>query len=266
MRRPEQSTEGPTVAPEAAVPVSRQAEWERACVRALPWQWASSGLNTFFALWTFAGSVFLLFLSELGLPKAQIGAVLSLFPRQTPNAVGACAVLYAAYGVASGGVGIGAGRLLFNGVVPPERNTAYTAIYYAWMGLTGGVAPLLAGALLGACGEHSLAVGPVAVDGYHVLFGLAVVMLTLGWRLYGRVKPDDVHTTRDPGGEHWAPRVEVVKPGVLHQDTCSYCSLLPLAAGTALIGYSEFNLSGPDGTPRKSIRARRVTATREGER
>jgi MFS family permease len=117
-------------------------------------------------------------------------------PRQTPHVVGWCAALYVVYGVASSAVGIGAGRLLFNGVVPPEKNTAYTAIYYAWMGLTGGAAPLLAGALLGAFGKHSLTVGPVVVDGYHALFGLAVVLLTLGWWLYGRVKPDDVHTTR----------------------------------------------------------------------
>ena len=75
-----------------------------------------------------------------------------------------------------------------------------------------------------------------------------------------------VRATRDPGGKSWDPRVEVVKPGVLHQDTCSYCSLLPLAADTALIAYSEFNAPGPDGTPRKSIRVRRVTVTRESER
>ena len=70
-----------------------------------------------------------------------------LVPRQAPHVVGWCAALYVAYGVASSGSGIGAGRLLFNGVVPPEQNTAYTAIYYAWMGLAGGLAPLLAGAL-----------------------------------------------------------------------------------------------------------------------
>jgi hypothetical protein len=67
-----------------------------------------------------------------------------------------------------------------------------------------------------------------------------------------------VRATRDPGGKKWGPRVDVVKPGQLGQDTCSYCSLLPLAADTALIAYSEFNVPGPDGTPRKSIRVRRV--------
>ena len=451
MSLPHKNSDGRTAALGPALPDDRRAEWDRACVRALPWQWASTGLNTVFALWTFAGSVFLLFLSELGLPKAQIGVVLSLFPfcgllalgfapvaarwgrkrvflacygtrklvmagllllplvthhlghgaalaylvavialfavlralaetaaypwsqetipnrvrgrygaistvvstatacvalviagrvinggtgvgrflllvgagcilgvisvvlmapvpggrpdpdapdagahlaamrdalrdrnfvhyltglgcvtvgtllfvsflplylrerlgvapgvvvtldtavmagsavggllggwaadrlgsrpilmpalflnlliplvwlllpRQTPHLVGWCAALYVVYGVASSAVGIGAGRLLFNSVVPPEQNTAYTAICYAWMGLTGGAAPLLAGALLGACGNRRLAVGPVAVDGYHTLFGLAVVLLTLGWWLYGCVKPDDVHTTR----------------------------------------------------------------------
>jgi len=67
-----------------------------------------------------------------------------------------------------------------------------------------------------------------------------------------------VRATRDPGGKAWGPRVEVVKPGELGADTCSYCSLLPLSDDTALIAYSEFNIPGPDGTPRKAIRVRRV--------
>ncbi len=68
-----------------------------------------------------------------------------LLPRHIPYPVVWCGLLYFLYGVISNGSAIGAGRLLFNGVVPPEKNTAYMAIYYAWMGLTGGIAPLLAG-------------------------------------------------------------------------------------------------------------------------
>jgi hypothetical protein len=67
-----------------------------------------------------------------------------------------------------------------------------------------------------------------------------------------------VRATRDPGGREWGPRVEIVKPGQFMGDTCSYCSLLPLSDDTALIAYSEFNIPGPDGTPRKSIRVRTV--------
>lgn len=60
-------------------------------------------------------------------------------PRQMPNAVLWCGVLYFIYGVIANGSSIGAGRLLFNSVVPQEKSTAYTAIYYAWIGLTGGI-------------------------------------------------------------------------------------------------------------------------------
>lgn len=62
-----------------------------------------------------------------------------------------------------------------------------------------------------------------------------------------------VRATRDPGGKEWDPRVEIVMG-----DTCSYCSLLALSDDTALIAYSEFNIPGPDGTPRKTILVRRV--------
>jgi MFS family permease len=49
-------------------------------VRALPWGFASEALNMFFASTTFGSSVFILYLSELGLPKGHIGLLLSLFP------------------------------------------------------------------------------------------------------------------------------------------------------------------------------------------
>lgn len=70
-----------------------------------------------------------------------------------------------------------------------------------------------------------------------------------------------VRATRDPGGEGWGPRVEIVKPGGLMGDTCSYCSLLPLSDDTALVAYSEFSVPGPAGSPRKSIRVRRVSTS-----
>jgi MFS-type transporter involved in bile tolerance (Atg22 family) len=49
-------------------------------IRALPWMFTSEALNAFFASITFGSSVFVLFLSELGLDKAAIGFLLSLFP------------------------------------------------------------------------------------------------------------------------------------------------------------------------------------------
>lgn len=89
-----------------------------------------------------------------------------------------------------------------------------------------------------------------------------MLILKNGVTLLGYGRPGlFVRATRDPGGKEWGPRVEVVKPGSLGTDTCSYCSLLPLSDDTALIAYSDFNLPGPDGTPRKAIRVRTVKVT-----
>ena len=49
-------------------------------IRRLPWSIAHNAANNIFAYFTVFGSVFILFLNELGLPKTQIGFLLSLFP------------------------------------------------------------------------------------------------------------------------------------------------------------------------------------------
>lgn len=114
-----------------------------------------------------------------------------LLPRHAPQAIIWCAALYFLYGVAANGIALGAGRLLFNSVVPAERSTAYTAIYYAWMGITGGMAPLLAGGILAAKWPAWL-----GSDGHRCLFLLSFVFLALGWWSYRQVKPD---TCDNPG-------------------------------------------------------------------
>lgn len=72
-----------------------------------------------------------------------------------------------------------------------------------------------------------------------------------------------VRASADPAGQKWNRRVEVVPPGKYMGDTCSYSALLPLSDDTALIAYSDFNVPGPDGTPRKTILVRTVTVKRE---
>ena len=49
-------------------------------IRRLPYQVIGSFLNSVFCVLTFVGSVFILFLNELGLDKARIGVLLSLIP------------------------------------------------------------------------------------------------------------------------------------------------------------------------------------------
>ena len=49
-------------------------------MRRLPWQVVGAASNSVFCMLTVFGSIFMLFMSELGLAKTQIGILLSLFP------------------------------------------------------------------------------------------------------------------------------------------------------------------------------------------
>ncbi|MDQ3248371.1 MAG: MFS transporter [Chloroflexota bacterium] len=49
-------------------------------LRGLPWSYTTNAFNTVFSQFTYFGSVFILFLDQLGLSKADIGFVLSLIP------------------------------------------------------------------------------------------------------------------------------------------------------------------------------------------
>jgi len=119
-----------------------------------------------------------------------------LLPREVAHAAVWCGVLFFAAGVIVGGVNIGANRLLFNGVIPREHSTAFTAIFYAWIGLVGGTAPLVAGGLLTAGAGWHARIGGITADGYALLFVLALGLTAMGWSLYARVRPDDRYTTR----------------------------------------------------------------------
>ena len=84
----------------------------------------------------------------------------------------------------------------FNSVIPQEKSTSYTAIYYAWIGLTGGIAPLLAGGILSFTSGMHTRIGTVEIDGQTILFVLAFILLGYGLVEYGRVAPDGIYTTR----------------------------------------------------------------------
>jgi MFS family permease len=119
-----------------------------------------------------------------------------LLPRQISNPVLWCGLLYFVYGTVTSGSAIGAGRLLFNGVIPPEKSTSYTAIYYAWMGVTGGIAPLLAGGILSSITGFHLRFGPFVMDSYSILYFAGLIALIYGLAQYSHVAPDGVYTTR----------------------------------------------------------------------
>jgi MFS family permease len=77
--------------------------------------------------------------------------------------------------------GIGAGRLLFVSVVPPQKKSEYMAFYYAWIGVVGGFSQLVGGWILEFSRNLSGQVLGFGIDPYTPLFvmGLALTAVTI---------------------------------------------------------------------------------------
>jgi len=92
----------------------------------------------------------------------------------------ALAVALAA-GIVGTGTGAAAGVLLYNRIVPPTRKTAYFAVFYAWVGLTGGLAPLAAGWALDHLPALPVSLLGRPLDAYAMLFlgGAGLTLLAL---------------------------------------------------------------------------------------
>ena len=129
-----------------------------------------------------------------------------LVSRQAPGILLWSGALYFLYGAVSNSASIGAGRLLFNGVIPMEKNTEYTSIYYAWAGLTGGIAPLLGGWLLASLSGWQVGTGIWRLDGFRLLFLFSLLAFTGSFLLYKQVKPDAAYSTRAAIKQLWAWR------------------------------------------------------------
>jgi MFS family permease len=105
-------------------------------------------------------------------------------------------LLYFAYGAVSSIASIGAIRLLFNAVIPVEKNTEYTSIYYAWAGFSGGITPLAAGWLLRILADWQINVGSWTLGAFQLLFLFSLLGFGASTYFYSKVKPDGAYSTR----------------------------------------------------------------------
>lgn len=99
-----------------------------------------------------------------------------LLPRHSPVSLYLALGISFLYGIADMGWIIGSGRLLFVSIVPPERKTEYTALYYACVGFFGGTSQLLAGQIIhyGSQWSGQLLIFPL--DPYSGLFVLSMIL------------------------------------------------------------------------------------------
>ena len=107
-----------------------------------------------------------------------------------PRGSEAWALGLAGYAGVSAGWALGANRILFAGVMPPEKRVDYWAVFYAWTGITSGASPLVAGW------------GMDLLQGWHLptypcFFGASLVLVGLSLASFAGV--------RDPGARSlWA--------------------------------------------------------------
>ena len=89
-----------------------------------------------------------------------------------PVAIGIAAV----QGFADVGWQVGATRLLYVSIVPAAKRSDYLAVYWAWLGLTGGLSQLIGGRLLTVTQDLSGTLAGIPIDPYTPLFLLGMVL------------------------------------------------------------------------------------------
>lgn len=96
-------------------------------------------------------------------------------PRQTPWGLAIALGIAFVQGVANLAWAVGATRLLFGSVVPPEKKTDYLAIWFAWAGITAGLSQLSGGYLIDFGNRLVGELWFITLDAYTPLLLLSIV-------------------------------------------------------------------------------------------
>lgn len=119
---------------------------------------------------------------------AAYPAGLLLLPRQSELSMPIAFALSAYVGLVNPGWAIGSSRQLFVEIVPEEHKTGYLSLYYAWIGLVGGIGPLLAGRALEMMSHLDDHIWIVSVDAYAPLFATHLLLVTVAVILFSRIR------------------------------------------------------------------------------
>lgn len=117
-------------------------------------------------------------------------------PRHTPWSNPIALLIAVSIGIANYGWQVSNNRLLFVSVVPPEHRIQYMALYYAWIGLLGGLGPLVGGIALDACADLKGQFLGFHLDPYAPLFVVSSLALLGGCLLLGRMRTESAMPAR----------------------------------------------------------------------
>jgi MFS family permease len=120
-----------------------------------------------------------------------------VMPQQSTWSLYLALVIALGQGLFNTGWTIGSGRLLYVRVVPAEKRTAYMAVYFAWMGVAGGLAQLMGGWLVELTPGWEGRWGPLSRDPYTILFVVCMVLPLVAALLLRGVRADSSVTTRE---------------------------------------------------------------------
>ncbi len=113
-----------------------------------------------------------------------------LMPRESSLSLPLALVAYAINGGADIAWAIGSGRLLYVKVVPSERKMEYMSVYYALMGLIGGLSQVVAGGVLDVTTGLSGQVLFLVIDPFFRLFVFGLIMMAISIIIFRRVQAD----------------------------------------------------------------------------
>jgi MFS family permease len=128
----------------------------------------------------------------LGISLRMLVPLLLIFiPRNSGISLYAAVAISLFQGIADMGWGIGSARLLYVSVVPPEKKADYMALYFAWIGVLGGISQLAGGRILDFTANLSGTWGPFTLDQYTPLFLSGAVLMLLSLPVARLVNADN---------------------------------------------------------------------------
>jgi len=123
--------------------------------------------------------------------RMLVPLALIFIPRDSGLSLYAAVAVSLFQGIADMGWGIGSARLLYVSVVPPEKKADYMALYFAWIGVLGGISQLAGGRILDLTSNLSGSLGPFILDAYTPLFRSGTLLMLLSLPVARLVNADN---------------------------------------------------------------------------
>lgn len=123
--------------------------------------------------------------------RVLVPLALLIIPRDSWLSLYAAIGISLLQGVADMGWGVGSTRLLYVSVVPPEKKADYMALYFAWIGVLGGISQLAGGRILDLTAGLSGTLGVFTLDAYSPLFLAGIVLILISLPFVRKMRADN---------------------------------------------------------------------------